>query len=135
MSNSLLTNKLNWAARLSLSFLWIFTGITSAFFAREEGLEVLARGGITGQLADACLYSGSILDVAIGVWILIGKRLEHCYLVQIWVVLVYSSLLTIIDANFWLHPFGPLTKNIPILVMIYFLYSDEKLKVSNRNIL
>ncbi|WP_363323563.1 DoxX-like family protein [uncultured Psychrosphaera sp.] len=27
--------------------------------------------------------------------------------------------------EFWIHPFGPLTKNIPLLVMVYYLYTKE----------
>lgn len=133
MSDYFLSNKMKLAARLSLSFLWIFTAITSAFFAREEGFEILARGGLSGPLAEISLYSGSILDALIGIWLLIGKRLDRCYFIQLWVIIVYSVLLTIIDADFWLHPFGPLTKNIPILVMIYFLYAHERARVNNES--
>jgi hypothetical protein len=113
------------AARLSLSFLWIFTGITSAFFSLEYSYELLENSGITGTLASFSIYSGSLLDVVIGVWLITGKRLKLCYQIQLLVVVLYSLLLTIIEPNFWVHPFGPLTKNIPILVMIYYLYTKE----------
>ena len=126
MNESLLNKKMILAARFSLAFLWLFTAITSAFFAREEGFEILSGGGITGYLADFCLYSGSLLDAAIGFWLLAGKRLGLCYVIQFWIIIVYSLLLTVIDANFWLHPFGPITKNIPLLVLIYILFSCEK---------
>lgn len=115
----------NLVARLSLSFLWFFTGITSALFARDVGYEVLANGGITGNLATLCIFSGSVLDVVIGIWLLTGKKLKVCYLVQMVVIAVYTLLLTAIEPTFWLHPFGPLTKNIPLLVMIYYLYNKE----------
>jgi hypothetical protein len=133
VNDLLLNNKMKLAARFSLAFLWLFTAFTSAFFAREEGFEILARGGVTGLLAEISLYSGSILDALIGIWLLVGKRLDRCYLMQLWVIIVYSILLTVIDANYWLHPFGPLTKNIPILVLIYFLYSHERAKVNNES--
>jgi len=110
------------AARLSLVFLWFFTGITSAFFAQNIGYEVLAKGGITGHLATFCIFSGSLLDVIIGIWLLSGKQLKICYLVQMIVITIYTLLLTAIEPNFWMHPFGPLTKNIPLLVMIYYLF-------------
>jgi hypothetical protein len=113
-------------ARLSLSFLWVFTGITSAFFAKEVGYDVLANGGITGGLADACIIAGSILDMLIGIWLLVGKKLKHCYFVQMAVIAIYSVLLTVIEPGFWLHPFGPLTKNIPLLVLIYILYAAKR---------
>ena len=133
MNVLIFNKKMTWIARISLSFLWLFTAVTSVLFAREEGFEILARGGIIGLYAEFSLYSGSILDALIGVWLLVGKRLDRCYLIQLWVITVYSILLTIIDANFWLHPFGPLTKNIPILVLIYFLYLNERAKVNNES--
>jgi len=118
----------NLAARLSLGFLWIFTGITSTFFAKDIGYEVLASGGITGSLATLSILSGSVLDVAIGIWLLIGKSLKVCYLVQMVVIALYTLLLTAVEPGYWIHPFGPLTKNVPLLVMIYYLYSKECLK-------
>ena len=113
------------AARLSLSFLWVFTGIVSEFFAQDIGYRVLANGGVTGTLADLSILSGSLLDIMIGVWLLIGKKLPLCYLVQIVVIVSYSLLLTIIEPSYWIHPFGPLTKNIPLLVLIYYLYTQS----------
>ena len=113
------------AARLSLSFLWIFTGISSTFFVKDIGYEVLANGGITGPLADLTILSGSILDVGIGIWLLLGWRLKACYLMQMAVIATYTLLLTVIEPSYWLHPFGPLTKNIPVLVFVYYLYIEE----------
>lgn len=120
-----MTSGMTLAARLSLSFLWIFTGITSVFFAKDIGHEVLANGGITGPLADLSILSGSVQDVIIGIWLLVGWRLKLCYLVQMVVIVVYTLLLTVIDPGYWLHPFGPMTKNIPMLVFIYYLYVEE----------
>ncbi len=115
------------ALRMSLSFLWVFTGISSQFLAKDIGYEVLGEGGITGVYADICILSGSLLDIIIGLWILTGKHMKICYLAQMSVIVVYSVILTFIDPSFWIHPFGPLTKNIPILVILYSLYRFEKL--------
>ena len=117
---------------MSLSFLWIFTGITSAFFAPDVGYEILAKAGVTGSLASLCLYSGSALDVMIGVWILVGRGMKACYLLQMLLIVVYTILLSFIAPSFWLHPFGPVTKNLPLLVLIYILYSREVQESSDR---
>lgn len=113
----------NYACRFSLAFLWIFTGITSAIFAKEIGYQVLAKANITGTIADLCLYAGATLDVAIGAWLVAGRALRACYAIQLLVIAVYTTLLTLIEPAYWLHPFGPLTKNIPIVCLIYVLYS------------
>ncbi len=110
-------------ARISLSLLWIFTGFTSAFIAKDIGYEILARGGITGALAEVSILSGSILDVVIGLWLLLGWKLTACYLLQMVIVVTYTLLLTFIDPSYWLHPFGPITKNIPIMALVWMLYS------------
>ena len=121
-----MTSRMNFILRLSLVFLWLFTAFASSFFAPEIGYEVLAYGGITGYFATLCIYAGSLLDAVLAIWLLSGRELKTCYLMQIFVISIYSVLLTVIAASFWLHPFGPITKNIPLLAMIYFLYSNEK---------
>jgi len=112
-------------AKLSLSFLWVFTGLTSYFFAKEIGYEILALGGIGGSLAEACIVAGSVLDILIGLWLVLGRQLRWCYVLQLCVIAVYTLLLTLIAPDFWLHPFGPLTKNVPLMVLIYWLYINE----------
>lgn len=120
-----MSSKQTYACRLSLAFLWVFTGITSVFFAKDIGYQVLSRANIEGAFADFCLYSGAALDIAIGGWLLTGKALKPCYAAQIVLIVAYTALLTFIAPAYWLHPFGPLTKNVPILCLIYGLYRDK----------
>lgn len=113
-------------ARFSLAFLWLWTALTSLWWGKPIGYEVLSHAGLTGIIADVALYGGSLLDAVIGVWLLSGKCLKQCYLLQIVVIIVYTLLLSVIDAEFWLHPFGPLSKNIPILVLLMALFGHAK---------
>lgn len=117
---------LYWAAIFSLAFLWIFTGLTSVFFSPEIGYQILSKAGVTGRLSDASVYGGGLLDVALGVWLLSGCRLKLCCIVQIITIATYTLLLTVIDWSFWLHPFGPMTKNFPIAVLILFVSVLDK---------
>ena len=107
------------AIRISMAFLWLLSGITSLFWGRGIGLDVLAAAGITGDCAIACLWTGSLLDIFLALWLLLGWRLRICMQLQIAVILVYSLLLKLIAAEFWLHPFGPVSKNIPLLVLLF----------------
>lgn len=113
------------AAKYSLAFLWVFTGLTSIYFSPEIGYKILANSIITGSLADVSVYAGGALDVVLGLWLLTSIRTKLCCIVQITVIAVYTVLLTFIDASFWLHPFGPITKNIPIIVLIFFIMINE----------
>lgn len=112
-------------ARLSLSFMWLFTAITSFWWARSIGYEVLAQQHISGVFADLCINAGSLLDAIIATWLLSNYQLRWCYRIQIVLILVYSILISIIAPSFWLHPFGPVTKNIPILVLIFWLNNSN----------
>ena len=112
-------------ARLSLAGLWIFTGVTSVFIAPDIGYEVLASAGIKGEAATSLIYMGSGLDVLIGLWVLTGWQLKPCCWLQLIIIISYSLLLSFIAPEYWLHPFGPLTKNIPIAVLIYILSNEQ----------
>ncbi len=111
-------------AKFSLSFLWILTGFSSLFFSPDIGYQILAKGGLTGTLADVLVYSGSVINIALGLWMLTSKWIQVCCVLQIVVIVVYTALLSIIDASFWLDPFGPITKNIPVLVLIWAVISE-----------
>lgn len=120
------------AAKLSLAFLWIFTGLTSLFFAPEIGYEILASGGVTGQLANFCVVSGALADIFIGLWVLSNKYQRLCFYVQVSIILIFTLLLTFIAPAFWLHPFGPVTKNIPVTVLIWVYYTDLQIERTHK---
>jgi hypothetical protein len=110
-------------AIFSLAFLWFFTGLTSIFLSPGVGYQVLAGALITGWLADVAVIGGGLLDIVLGIWLVTGVRMRLCCNVQIAVIAVYTLLLTFIESSFWLHPFGPITKNVPIVVLILLIRS------------
>ncbi len=112
-------------AKLALSGLWIFTGITSLFLAPELGYEILAKADITGNMSTGLIIVGTLADIILGIWLLSSRWIKTCCLIQIIIIISYTIILTIISPEFWLHPFGPLTKNIPILVLILIVYYEE----------
>lgn len=116
-------NHLN-AIRFSLAFLWIFTAVTSLYFDPATGLTTLAQANIAGQTANLLLYAGSMLDWIIGFWLLSNKKQKLCCEIQLTTIIIFTLLLTLIDYSYWLHPFGALTKNIPIIILIVIYRSE-----------
>jgi len=114
--------KLYKAAIYSLAFLWFFTGLTSMYFSPEIGYEILASANITGSMAGFSVYAGCGLDIVLGLWLLTSVKTKLCCIVQVATIALYTLILTVVDASFWLHPFGPITKNIPIIVLIGYVY-------------
>jgi len=113
--------------RLSIGLLWLFTGITSAFFyPAEHSYALLAQVGITGLLAPVALYGAAMLDVALGIATLARYRIQLIGLVQICLILVYSILISVGPSELWLHPFGPVTKNIPLIVATLIMMAMEE---------
>jgi len=111
--------------RLSLAFLWLFTAVVSAFVhPREASLALLAPFGLTGLPADVALYGASVLDAALGLATLVrpGRRLWSA---QMALIAGYSVLILTVLPEFLWHPFGPLTKNVPILALLILLLSEE----------
>ncbi|AYC31274.1 hypothetical protein D3880_02210 [Pseudomonas cavernae] len=108
-------------AQCALAFLWLATALVSVTQGRQIGYDILAGAGIAGFAAHLCVYGGAVLDLLLGLWLLAGVAPRVCLRVQAAVVVLYTLLLSIIDPGYRLQPFGPLTKNIPLLALIYLL--------------
>lgn len=102
-----------------MAFLWLLSGITSLFWGRPIGEAVLYSAELSSAQVDVFIYGGSLLDIALAIWLLLGWHLRSCYKLQLAVILVYSLLLTVMAPSLWLHPFGPLSKNVPLLALLY----------------
>jgi uncharacterized protein YbjT (DUF2867 family) len=113
--------------RLSLAFVWIITGLTSAFFyPTGESYLLLAKTGIHGTLAPLMLYGGAGLDLLLGLALLFSYRLHQAALLQIVIMILYSLIISVALPEFWLHPFGPVSKNLPLIVATLTLIVMEK---------
>ncbi len=115
--------------RLVLAFVWIWSGVVSAFlYPQPLALELLHEVGVPVGLDIPLLYLASFLDISIGILTLIGYRLQTMLSLQMLVIAVYTLLLSFLAPYHWLHPFGPVLKNLPLLVSIYILSRLEKFR-------
>ena len=60
-----------------------------------------------------------------GIGTLVLRRRRLLWLAQAAVIVAYTLLITIWLPEFWLHPYGPVVKNIPLLAAIFLLYEME----------
>jgi uncharacterized protein YbjT (DUF2867 family) len=112
--------------RWSVALVWIFTGIVSlGLYPVSASLELLARSGVPEALGPLFLYPAAALDLALGIGILAMRRRRLLWLAQIVLIAVYTLIITVRLPEFWLHPYGPLLKNLPMLAAIYLLYRFE----------
>jgi hypothetical protein len=101
--------------RLTVAFIWLATGLISMFVSADHGYELLRQVGITGPLATLSLYGTAILEVFVGLATAVGWRVRWMGTIQIVLMLGFTAILTMGIPALWWHPFGPLTKNVPIL--------------------
>lgn len=121
--------KLGWLVpllRVSIALVWLTAGVVSAgIFPVDESLALLARTGITGTAAAVALYGAAALDFAIGIATLAMKRRRVLWTMQMAIILAYTAIITVALPEQWLHPFGPVVKNLPLLAAIWLLRETE----------
>ncbi len=108
--------------RISIGLVWIGTGMTSLFFYPEQNSLALLNT-IWPSLAKLFLYGSSLLDIGLGFATLINYKIKKVGMSEIILILFYTVLASLYFPALWQDPFGPLLKNVPILVatavMIY----------------
>lgn len=124
------TSRLAWLLPLlrgSLALTWIVSGVVSLGpYPLASSLEMLARAGLTGALAYAALFGGALLDITLGIATLLLKRgRKWMWRTQLAAIAVYTAIITVALPELWLHPFGPVLKNVPIMAVIVLLHELE----------
>jgi hypothetical protein len=112
-------------ARFTLATLWLVTGALSlGIYPQQDSLSLLARIGLHGSPALATLYLAAALDIALGMLtILMPSR--ALWIAQAMLVVAYTLIISLWLPEFWLHPFGPILKNLPVLMLLWLLYKNE----------
>lgn len=114
--------------RVALALMWIWTGIVSlGLYPVEESYALLARVGLHGALASIALYGAALLDVVLGVLTLAApaRWRRTVWLGQLLLIGGYTALISLFLPEFWLHPYGPILKNLPLLAAIALLWALE----------
>jgi uncharacterized protein YbjT (DUF2867 family) len=113
--------------RVSIALVWIVTGIVSfGLYPVAESYDLLARVGVPLNLAPWFLYGAASFDLLLGIATLLIRGRPALWLCQLALILFYTAVISVRIPEFWLHPYGPLLKNLPMLAVIYFLYVFEK---------
>jgi uncharacterized protein YbjT (DUF2867 family) len=122
--------RLNWLLpilRLSVALVWIVTGVLSlGVYPLEQSYALLARVGLSGVLAAVALYAAALLDLALGVAILLMRRRIVLWRLQMALIVGYTLIITVALPEYWLHPFAPVLKNLPLLAAILLLHELER---------
>lgn len=114
--------------RIALALMWIWTAVVSfGLYPVEDSYALLARVGLHGALAGVALYGAAFLDLVLGVLTLAcpARWRRPLWLAQLALVAGYAVLVTLFLPEYWLHPYGPVSKNLPILATLALLWALE----------
>lgn len=112
--------------RLSLALVWFTAGVVSlGLYPVADSLALLARVGAGPELGPLLLVGAAALDIALGVATLVWPR-RVLWAAQAALVLGYTTVITVFLPEQWLHPFGPVVKNLPFLAALALLYTFEE---------
>lgn len=104
-----------WILRYSIAFVWIVTGLCSlGLYPLHLSFAILHEAGIYGPVASLSLFGGGVLDLCLGIAMLSERYLRATLMCQLLVTLTYTLIISALLPELWLHPFGPVTKNIPL---------------------
>lgn len=109
----------------TLAVMWLATGVLSlGIYPQADSLDLLERVGLHGAIALTALYLAAALDIALALLTLYrpGKALWRA---QATLIIAYTLIVSLRLPEFWLHPFGPILKNLPILTLLWLLNKNE----------
>lgn len=125
-SVALLVWRIRWALRLSLAAVWLGTAVVSfGLYPVQGSLALLAGVGLHGYAALVALYGAAGLDLLLGLMTLFNPLGRRLWQLQALLILVYTAILSLALPQFWLHPFAPLLKNLPVLAALAVLALTE----------
>jgi len=116
--------------RASLVVVWLATAVVSVWELHGQSRELLAglptawAGGHAPWLPTAIILTGAAADAVLGLWLALRPG-RKAYSAALLMMLAMTLLATAIQPAWWLHPFGPLTKNLPIAAILWVLLQDE----------
>jgi len=115
--------------RYSLVAVWLTTAFASVWELHGQSRELLAglprawTDGGAPWLPTALILAGAAADAVLGLWL--ALRPGRCaYAAALLLMAAMTLLATAIHPAWWLHPFGPLTKNLPIAAILWVLLQD-----------
>lgn len=102
--------------RLSIALVWILSGLLPLMFSEIQADQLLALLGVPEQLITPLFYAASAWDIALGFGALFNWRIKLVAGLQLMTLLAYTVICSLWLTELWLDPFGPLLKNIPLLM-------------------
>ncbi|WP_326543703.1 DoxX-like family protein [Pseudorhodoferax sp.] len=113
------------ALRASLVFVWLATAVVSVVERDGQSAALLRQAGWTDpSTIHAVVLAGAGVDLLLGLAMALcpGRRV---YWTALAAMALMTSAATLLLPGLWLHPLGPLTKNVPLAACLWLLLHEE----------
>lgn len=107
-----------------LSLFWIASGIIG-LVSSKNGIRIIENLGFAESFASVIFYATCLLDIMLGIFLIVKRKITITCLIQISVIIGYTLVLTFFDPVLWLDPLGSLTKNIPVRLLTLVILAIE----------
>ncbi|WP_202842834.1 DoxX-like family protein [Luteimonas saliphila] len=112
--------------RMGVVFVWLATAAASLWEFNGQSMALLANAGITDpRLATVLIAVGAGADFLVGIAMALWPS-RRVYLTALALMLAMTVVASVLDPSLWLHPLGPLTKNVPIAAALWILIRQAK---------
>ena len=111
--------------RYSLVFVWLATALASVWELDGQSAQLLSAADVSDRaLQHGLVLGGALTDAALG-FALYRRPTRSVFLLALGAVIAMTLVATLLLPPLWLHPLGPLTKNVPIAVVLWVLAKEE----------
>lgn len=112
--------------RMAVVFVWLATAFVSLWEFNGQSMQLLAKAGITDHRVSMVLITlGAGADFLVGIAMALWPS-RRVYLTALALMLAMTVAASVLDPSLWLHPLGPLTKNVPIAAALWILIRGAK---------
>lgn len=107
-------------ALFAIVFIWIWSGVSS-LIALDESYSLMNHITSNHQVAISLILLGSFADIILGFAVINKTIRKKVLILQLIFMITYTLILTVFEPLYWIHPFGVLSKNIPIIALSCYL--------------
>lgn len=107
--------------RQSIIFVWLWTAAVSVWELHGQSRALLLASGVSNtDVTGALVFTGAAVDAVLGLWLWL-RPTRPAYLLTLAAMMFMTLVATVMNPHLWLHPLGPLSKNIPIAAVLWVL--------------
>jgi hypothetical protein len=125
------TPRATWILRAGMAVVWITEGLLpKVFFQQAMELRVVAQSGLVPMDPSLFLTGMGLLQALSGLLVLVlrGAPLRLLLGAQVLALVVLPLLVSLQEPLLWVHPFGPMTKSLPLIagtIVVQRRYSSD----------